>query len=235
MRKADPEKVLRSLVVRLRELTMLFEEVVEQFQVPRLACTTAELSLLAAVVQWDEFISNLFVALVNRDASRFGVYLDGRVRDYVKKKFGAPTAARVKTALEQHPSMEATEQLLDESGWVPAFDAQKLQERARECFVPDVARRFQLDEGEEAVITAWRALRNYVAHRSGAARQEMNGALGTDGLPVSFRKLGAKEVRSAGAFLRAPAKAGDAPRLLYYFGAMETLAHRFCGVAQVDE
>src|SRR5262249_19343214 len=125
----------------------------------RLTCTTAELSLLAAVVQWDEFISNLFIALVNRDARRFGGYLDGRVRHYVKKQFGAPTAARVKTIVEEHLSMEETEKLLDVDGWVPAFDARNLQERARECFAPDVAKRFQLSAAEEGVITAWRALR----------------------------------------------------------------------------
>ena len=209
---------------------MLFGEVVDQFQVHRLACTTAELALLAAVVQWDEFISRLFIAHVNRDASTFGAYLDGRVRDYLTKKFGTPTAARVKTTLEEHLTMELTEQLLDQSGRVPAFDAPKLQERARECFVPEVAKRFRLAEREAAVITAWRALRNYVAHRSTASRDEMNAALEDPALSRPFRKPSAKEVHSAGAYLKAPFKAGEAPRLLYYFGTMEMLGYRFCGI-----
>ena len=126
--------------------------------------------------------------------------------------------------------MEATEQLLDESGWVPALDADKLQERARECFAPEVAERFRLSEPEAAIITAWRAMRNYVAHGSAASREEVNEALANPALPLVFRKPTAKEVHSVGAFLKAPGKSGDAARLLHYFNAMEALGRRFSGI-----
>jgi len=201
MRKVDPTGVFKDFHRQLSDLYELFEEVVAQFHVQHLMVRTAELAILAAVVHWDEFVSKLFVALVNRDSSRFRRRLRDRVRGHVAKRFGNTMADKVFVVLPQHPSKTLTAELLDEKGFLPTYDAKGLQEQAAECLPATVAKRFNLSTDWEAAIEAWRALRNFVAHRSPLALVEMNKALSAASLEAVLRRAGPNQVRSAGAFL----------------------------------
>jgi len=127
----------------------------------------AEVTIRAAVVQWDESIAPLCVALVNRDPRRFSAYLREKVKDCVRDKFGDDVAAWVTLTLPKHPSKKLTQRLLDRRGFVPAFNAKQLQQRARELFIEHVARRFDLSPSETASIEAWRALRDFVGKSRG--------------------------------------------------------------------
>ncbi len=232
MRKAHAEKVYRDFREQLDDLAYLFEQVVDQFQVHRPESLTAELVLLAAVVPWDEFINKLLVALVNRNSTRFAKYLEARVRQDVTKRFGASTAEVVSVLLPKHPSKAQTAQLLEKNAYNSGFEPAELEERAQECPTPLVAQRFELKDDETACINAWRALRNFVAHRSGVPLGRVNIALSAPALDSHLRKPGTNQIRSAGSFLLAPPKRGESPRLDWYLGAMDYLARRFVGMAE---
>ena len=178
-----------------------------------------------------EFINKLLVALVNRNSTRFAKYLEARVRQDVTKRFGASTAAVVSVLLPKHPSKAQTAQLLEKNAYNSGFEPAEL-ERAQECLTPLVAQRFELKDDETACINAWRALRNFVAHRSGVALGRMNIALSAPALDSHLRKPGTNQIRSAGSFLLAPPKRGESPRLDWYLGAMDYLARHLAGMAK---
>jgi hypothetical protein len=234
VRKVKPEAVFDDFAERLSELRTLWLEAAIKLG-KKMEAQMAELTVLAAVVQWDEFISKIHVALVNRDTRRFRAYLGEKVIKYVEEKFGKPTVGWVSVKLPDHPSKEETEQLLDRRGYLPAYDSKELIKRARQRFVDDVAKRFELKPGEVAALEAWRALRDFVAHRSSASLITLNQALAAKELPATMRKPGKKQLRSAGAFLRSTPKDGEMPRLLYYLNEMKRLAVQFSGVQVVGE
>ncbi len=222
MRKIDPNGVredFTAAVQSIAALTFLLEDV------PPAARQAIELQLLSAVVLWEGFITDLFVAYVNRDSHRFTEDLRTRIIRSVRDKFGDVAAAKTVVTLPAHLDRLTVVGLLDPVGRNLSFaSAQDLVATARRILPTAASNRFaRLRPVDRASIDAWTAIRNFVAHRSRSAKNRMNKALVVPHLPGVLRR-GPYYVRSVGRYLAA--RTGGASRAEFIFKSMRSIARR---------
>lgn len=223
MRKVDPNGVRQdfiSAVDQVEALTGLLEDV------PAAAKQALELQMLSAVVYWEGFITDLFVAYINHDSRRFAADLAGRISHSVKSKFGEEAAARTTVALPRHLDRATVEALLDHSGRNLAVGTVKELLALAKAILPtsgEARITSALGATDQATVDAWLAIRNYVAHRSQAAWGRMNDALGDRRLPVELQR-GVNNVNSVGKFLGA--QVTGVSRAKFIFAGMRSLASK---------
>lgn len=187
----------------------------------------AESSLLAAAVLWEGFITDLFVAHINRDSIQLSSTLKKRIEQSVEQKFGSHVLQRVKVSFPDHLPEREVRSLLDPTNYNLSFEsASKMIERADKSLPASVAGKFRaLSPADCAAINAWHDIRNFLAHRSGSSKKEMNDTLTKPDLQNDLRR-NMHKVHSAGAFLKATPMGTQKWRVEHYFDAMKTIAQK---------
>jgi hypothetical protein len=223
MRKVDPDGVREDFIAAIEWVDALGGLVEDAPGAPQ---QLSELQLLAAVVFWEGFLTDLFVAYVNRDSTRFVKDLRIRLSQSVEGKFGRTAATNVLLRLGPHLDRETVVGLLDPQGRNLSFSSgDELLAKARQLLPKPAVLRFEttLRRSDRALIDAWTAIRNFVAHRSRAAMAEMNRTLANPNLRGCFRRS-VNEVHSVGRYLCARAAPGYGPRLQIIFRKMRKFA-----------
>jgi len=202
----------------------------ELFKSPHWRATLSmrcELVFAQSYVLFEGFLSELFVAYLNRDASRYVADFDGRILQSIESKFGSWHASRVALNSPRHIPASELSLLVDPSGRNLTFrNTAELQGLATKWLVGASARKFtNLKKIEVALLDACRAMRNYLGHRSKAAKAEMNSALFAIPASTGLGRV-TKPVTSLGAFLKAPAKPKQGRRLLYFMSFLRGLSSR---------
>lgn len=222
MKKIDPDRVRQNFDAEVRSVYAL-RYLVED--VPGAARKLSELLLLAAVVQWESFLTDLFVAYVNRDATPFRKQLETRLAQSVKEKFGELVSKNVRLGLDVHLNRQEVISLIDHQGRNLSFrTADDLVEKAQKQLTKPHSDRITnaLGPQQRALIDAWTTIRNYVAHRSWSAENEMNDLLAKKNLVQELRR-GKNRVNSAGKYLSARVNGGKT-RLDLIVESMQRLA-----------
>jgi hypothetical protein len=225
MRKIDPDGVRDDFIAAITWVEALGGLVEDAPGAPQ---QLSELQLLAAVVYWEGFLTDLFVAYLNRDSARFTNDLRQRISQSVEGKFGRTAAANVSFKVGPHLNRDTVINLLDPQGRNLSFSsADDLLAKARQLLPRATAQRFEatLRRGDRALIDAWTAIRNFVAHRSRAAKSEMNRALADQRLRGCFRR-GVNQINSVGRYLCARSAPGYRPRLEIILRKMRRFARR---------
>jgi hypothetical protein len=168
--------------------------------------TLTEHSLLAAAVTWEGFVSDMFIAYINRDATRF--------KQHLKDSFDAHlnTSSTPKRVFETfgtltfpaHLKKADVLALADSIGnniTFPNFDL--LQEKARTWLIAAHAAKFTgLTAQQKAVVNSIIALRNHIAHRSQRSLDAMNDVLARGVLhPTGIQRLN-NRFHNVGAWLK---------------------------------
>lgn len=211
MRKMDPNDVVDDFVSQLDDLEAYCQRVAD-----RLVGTATEkgdISILAeqtfvsAATAFEGFLSDLFLAFLNRDPSAFLAEHRERIRQSVEGKFGAWHWGKLSYAAPRHVKVDDLISLIDPTGWNLTFkDAEALKTKATAWLI--VAHRNKitgLTEHDERVIDTTKAIRDYIAHRSSGSKQRMNEALDSvdQGPPNDNLGRGEHEINNAGSFLKA--------------------------------
>lgn len=232
MRKLRPNDVIADFSSQAEELVQYFGRVTKALKgtANELAdkSALAEQTFLNAATAFECFLSDLFVAFLNRDASQYQDEVFRRITESVKEKQGEWHSQRLSFSKAKHIRASDVITLLDPNGWNVTFkSAALLKTRATEWLIDSFATRITgLSTDDEQVIDTTKAIRDFIAHRSKSAKVRMNEALEKAGESMAITCLGRgdHQIEHVGAFLRA--ECGGATRLQLYVERLKDIAHR---------
>ncbi|MCA3223205.1 MAG: hypothetical protein ING41_12580 [Burkholderiales bacterium] len=207
MRKISPNDVKSDFIDQLAALEGFYHTGFGKFSTDRDRSTLTEQSLLAAAVLWEGFVSEMFIAYINRDAARFKAHLHASFAEHVAlapkqqrtfETFGALT-------FPEHLTKSDVQTLADGIGNNITFpNFAELEQRAKTWLVPNHANKFRsLSAQQKAVINAVIALRNHIAHRSPRSLDAMNEVLAAGALHATGIRRTANRFHNVGAWLKA--------------------------------
>ena len=217
MRKVSPVDVRNDFRGQLAAITAFHNTGSAAFTSDADQSTLTEHTLLAAAVAWEGFVSDMFIAYINRDATRFKKHLQASFDAHMntaltpKRVFSAFGSLTFPTHLTKDDVLTFADSVGNNITF-PNFD--ELDERANTWLVPAHASKFTtLTAQQKAVVNALVALRNHIAHRSQRSLDAMNGVLAQGALhPTGIRRLN-NRFRNVGAWLKATPVGGIETRL----------------------
>lgn len=228
MRKISPTDIRNDFKKQLIDLKNFYSAGMVGLSRESDQSTLTEHSLLAAAVAWEGFISDLFIAYINVDASRFKVHLEDSFNEHIKtqeksnrvfQKFG-------ELQFPAHLSKADVQSLANSSGNNITFpNFSELENRASIWLVKDHSDKFRnLPKPQQSIIDAVIALRNHVAHRSQRSLDAMNDALAVGALHTTGIKRNGNKFHNVGAWLKAIPVGKDQSRLLTILANLELIA-----------
>lgn len=233
MRRVDPEAIRRTfdaesdavLVFYVRTVERILKTPTGKADLSRLS----ELVFIQAYIAFEGLLADLFRAYINRDPAAFLSETNARIAQSIKDKFGQWHADRLSFSSYRHIASQEIPLLLDRTGRNLTFpSADALQQRAQAWLAPQFAQKFAALRHEDLlVINAAKAMRDFIAHRSAAARATMNAVLAAipKSPPTAGLGRGNKRVLSLGTFLKAPL-ASRGRRVTIYMGLLRSIASR---------
>lgn len=203
LRKISPEGVRDDFRAQLADLVRFHSLGLGGFQAKADQSTFVEHCSLTAAVIWEGFVSDMFVALINRDPSRYKQYLRNSLNQHINNS-GTPRRVFDKFGsikFPDHLSKTQIQGLADQMGNnISFFNFENLEDKAETWLVEAHADKFvSLSSQNKVTVDALIALRNHIAHRSQRSLDAMNevlqsGALHPTGLQRSqnrFHNVGA--------------------------------------------
>lgn len=206
MRKISPDDVRDDFRQQLANLATFHNTGFASFASETDQSTLTEHSLLAAAVTWEGFVSDMFIAYINRDATRFKQHLKDSFDTHLntsstpKRVFEAFGALEFPTHLKKADVLSLANSMGNNITF-PNFI--QLEERAGTWLVPAHATKFSgLTAQQKAVVNSVIALRNHIAHRSQRSLDAMNEVLALGVLhPTGIKRLG-NRFHNVGAWLK---------------------------------
>lgn len=207
MRKISPDSVRDDFRQQLSGLTKFHNAGFTAFSSETDQSTLTEHSLLAAAVTWEGFVSDMFIAFINRDATRFKAHLQASFSAYIqtsatpKRVFDSFGTLTFPTHLKKTDVLTLADGIGNNITF-PNFD--ELEQKANTWLTPGHAVKFSgLSAQQKAVVNSVIALRNHIAHRSQRSLDAMNDAMARGVLhPTGIQRLG-NRFHNVGAWLKA--------------------------------
>jgi hypothetical protein len=239
MRKKDPRSVRSEFKQELARLSDHYDRMQAYVEAGdpkhrlhdrgQLACST----FIAAFTEFEGFVSNLFLAYLNKDFSIYRSWLQSRFDASVKRKFGDGVLSRATLKLPQHLNLPGVREVVDSEGWNLTFkNADAMIDRAKDWLATAHADRVSsLDAHDKRLFDTAIAIRNYIAHGSDNAHTLMNEKLGTvdGGGPNAGLGLGrgGRKVNDAGKFLKKQGRSLGGDRMCsLYLARLETISQK---------
>ncbi|WP_439865643.1 hypothetical protein ACTAB9_17415 [Pseudomonas syringae] len=212
MRKVRPQDVLSSYVTQVDQALAHYERVVAALKgTPNVKLDTTLMSrglLHTVFVDFECFISDLFVAYLNRDFSQYQSTFENSVRQAAAQKHSSWLSNRITFNRPAHMKLDEIADAIDPTGWNMTFKScSMMKDKARLWLAaPYAAKITSLDSEDENLVDTARALRNWIAHQSDGSGAIMNTMLADieKGPGTSNHELGrgVNEIASVGAFLK---------------------------------
>jgi hypothetical protein len=134
----------------------------------------AEQFALNIGVLWEVFLSDLLMAYVAEDPSTYLKGLKGRFSQSIREKFGNEVLRYITINLPDGIAVERVAAWLDPKDFNLSFkSSDALQTKANSLLGAQFAKKFTLEQERSQLLDFTFALRNYLAHRSLAARQQL--------------------------------------------------------------
>lgn len=218
MRKISPQSVKDEFLLQLAKIRHFHEAGLNSLTNQSDHSTLTEQSLLSAAVTWEGFVSDMFIAFINRDATTFKAHLKKQFDDHQKKDstsravFGAFGTLNFPAHLKRADVLS----LANGSGANITFSTyQALESRARSWLVgPHVDKFTCFSAAQKQVVNAVIAMRNEIAHRSERSLDAMNEALDHDALAGTGLQRQGNKVQKVGVWLKAKPVGGAKTRFL---------------------
>jgi len=211
MRKRNPTSAVEDFHEAVDDLVHYYERMYDGIahfsDALSLLSSLAEQTLFTLAALWEAFVSDYFMSSINRDAEKFNTDLRERMKKSVKDRFGDQVIDYVRFTLPNNPSLETIGGMAARDERNLAFkDTESMISRASEWLSERHSSRFQALSAEERdTLDALIKIRNYVAHRSEFASEEMEEALKRLAQHPGTRDLGrgTRRVNKVGAYLKA--------------------------------
>lgn len=229
MRKMDPKGVRGDFDDAVADVGQALGDVVAANVTQKTRKLVAESSFLSAAVLWEGFVSDIFVAYVNRDFSAYSRHAQAQLKQHAESKWGADVVRSVDLDLKSHIKADRVRQLLDNRGFNVTFkSSDDMVARASDWLAARYANRFgALAASDKASIDASSAIRNYLAHRSKSSKARMDTALVDQHLPQHLKR-GAHKIHDVGSFLIATPVGAATRRVDLYLDALRAAASTIC-------
>lgn len=186
----------------------------------------AEYAFVSVATLLEGFVSDLFVAYINRNSQRFRDHLLNLVALKADDDYAKRAVPFVETSMP-HLTVDQIRSILDSRGYnitFPTTDKMKqsagtwLSDADKLCFTGTTPQ-------ECAIIDVTKAVRNFLAHRSQTADTTMQAALVSADLPAELKRA-VNNVADVGVYLRSKQN-GDS-RLKYLIQQLRALASKLC-------
>jgi hypothetical protein len=230
MRKINPADVVDDFKSQIDELSSYFDRIAGAMAGTQ--TEKSDLSLLAeqtfvsAAVAFESFLSDMFVAFINRDSTKLQSEYESRIKESVKSKFAQWHADQLTFSTVKHLSVDQILKIMDKDGRNITFvAAAKMKTEAIAWLHADFAKHFgELTDKDEAVIDCLKAVRDFIAHRSKSAKNRMNDELQKIGTAPPNDNLGRglQKVHHIGSFLKAEFQATR--RVKLYWNRLKVIA-----------
>lgn len=231
MRKISPQSISEGFLLQIAKLRHFHEAGLAAFTNQSDHSSLTEQSLLSAAVTWEGFVSDIFVAYINRDASVFKAYLQKQFEDHLKKNqmsravFGAFGTLNFPAHLKRQDVLS-----LANCGGAnitcPTFQA--LESKAKLWLHGAHAAKFTgFSASQKQVINALVALRNEIAHRSERSLLSMNEALDHAALKGTGLQRQGNKVLKVGVWLKAKPVGCQKTRFQIILSTLEEIGRTF--------
>lgn len=207
MKKISPQGVTDDFILGLEEIKNFHGAGIDAFDSAANQSTLTEHSLLAVAVLWEGFVSDMFVAFINLDSTRFKKDLHDAFNKQInslgmaKRVFDSYGSIVFPMHLKK-AEVHALANHLGNNITFPNF--KELEQRASTWLSAADAVKFSgLTPQQKAVVNAVIALRNHIAHRSQRSLDAMNDVLSLDVLHLTGIRRQANRFHNVGAWLKA--------------------------------
>ncbi len=206
MRKISPDDVRDDFRQQLADLTTFHNTGFAAFTSETDQSTLTEHSLLAAAVTWEGFVSDMFIAYINRDATRFKQHLKDSFDTHLATSSTPKRVFDMFGALTLPAHLKKADVLALANGMgnnITFSNFDLLEQKASTWLIAAHAAKFSgLTAQQKAVVNSVIALRNHIAHRSQRSLDAMNEVLGRGVLhPTGIKRLG-NRFHNVGAWLK---------------------------------
>ncbi|MBL8578696.1 MAG: hypothetical protein JNK47_15850 [Mesorhizobium sp.] len=226
MRKSNPDDVRADFAAGLADVVAFYNAADAVVTGDKNKTLLVEHTFLAAAVLWESFVSDLLIAYVNRDASRFTVHLRAALETDLGPKQREIYTRYATLAIPQHIRKADVVSLIDANGNNITFsNFAALEDAAGRWLAPAHAGRITGRSNlEKATVNAAISIRNHIAHRSQRSLAAMNAALANGVFHNTGRGRGPNEVRHVGSFLKAVPVGMQDSRITLYLNAVGGIA-----------
>lgn len=226
MRKMNPVALKTSFNANLNNLLAFYAATEPLLTLDSQRSFLVENSLLAAAIQWEGFISDLLVAYINRDSTRFATHLHDALEEGLTEKQKTMLQRYCKLSVPKHLKKADIEVLVDGRGNNVTFsNFSALADQAKRWLVQADADRFvQRSAREKAVVNALITARNHLAHQSDRSHRAMNDALAAGALNSTGLRRGQKNIDHVGAYLKAKVTANNISRFEVFVNELSNVA-----------
>jgi Flp pilus assembly pilin Flp len=207
MRKVSPQDIRNDFQTQLSDLTSFYQAGMAAFISDKDQSTLTEHTLLAGAVAWEGFVSDMFIAYINVDATRFKQHLQDAFEEHLQtqEKSNRVFKAYGRLQFPAHLSKADVQALANSTGSNITFpNFAELEERSKRWLVKAHADKFEnLTKPQKALVDAVIGLRNHVAHRSQRSGDAMNSLLAVGALHTTGIKRRGNRIKNVGAWLKA--------------------------------
>lgn len=229
MRTRDPSNIKADFLSGLQDVEEAYVSMAGASLSPTNSNLMAEYTFLGASVLLEGFISDLFIAYINRDNSTFVDYLTGHMKIDTDGAYAKRAKSIASIDITSHLSQDSIRSILDPNGYNVSFGSSAdLKEKAGIWLAQPYQGYVQaITPVNSAVFEAFKAIRNFLAHRSTSAKKNMQDVLADSNLPQVLRR-GQNQVHSVGYYLDSRPNYRDGHRLENYLTESRNIADVLC-------
>jgi hypothetical protein len=229
MRTVDPNNIKTDFIAALMDIEEAHSSVSASAIPKSQVHLLAEYTFLGAAILMEGYISDLFVAYINKQNSRFILTLTNHMEIEGDEPYSKRAKQYAVVDIASHLTIDKIRKILDPKDWNVSFvSAADLKGKAGQWLDQAYASRItNLSPSHCALYDTTKAIRNFLAHRSGSAKNVMQDALINQDLPVEFRR-GVNNVDKVGNFLESKPVGESQSRLRFYISEIRNIANQLC-------
>lgn len=226
MRKMNPDDVRSDFATSLAEAQAFYTTVKGALTTDKDQTLLVRNTILTAATLWESFISDLFIAYINRDTSQFQIHL--------RNAFEADRTAKQKLiaqhfttlTLTKHMTVDMITELIDSNGNNVTFSSYKELKRGADKYLIAAHRVgiIGLSGARRQYINLWLSLRNHIAHDSDRSYDAMNEAMASSALINTGLQRGVRKVTHVGSYLKSRPTPNTKPRIELILDEMKLIA-----------
>lgn len=229
MRTADPTNIKTDFLSGLTDVEIVLANVTGVPLPVSSKNLIAEYSFLGASVLLEGYVSDLFVAYINKKSGPFVSALTGKMKVESDDSFAKRAISLATVDIASHLTLDKIRNILDPKGWNVTFatSADMKAKAGTWLDAPYSAYFTGMSARHCALLEATKAIRNYLAHRSSASQATMQAALANADLTAGFMR-GANQVHKVGSFLDSTPAGSTKTRLQFYLSELKSIAVHLC-------
>ncbi|MBF9030625.1 hypothetical protein HKCCE3408_09470 [Rhodobacterales bacterium HKCCE3408] len=227
MRTMDPALVRASFNAQVTETIAFYRSTRSLLTSDGDISKLSALTMVALATTWESFLSDLFVAYINRDPSQFVTHLEYALLAGLTDKQKEIQSRYAKFNRPGSVDRATINALLDPNGNNITFpNTSELKVGAtRWLSVANGAGVAAITDQQGAIIDLWIALRNHIAHDSERSREALKRAVSRGVLHGTGLHRATNAIHTPGVYLKSMHQPGGNPRLEVIAGHMSAIGN----------